>query len=200
MGVEAVLASQDVGAVKTGALGNGAVVERIAELATVRAFPPLVVDPVFASTSGGILLDDDGIGRLRETLLPAATLVTPNLSEASILAGRVVRDSKSMIMAGERILRSGCEAVLIKGGHLEGDRLTDVLVCRDTEPVLLEGSRLEGGDVRGTGCALATLIAGFIASGCDTERAIREARSVLREAIEGSVCLGSGPRVLAFEG
>jgi hydroxymethylpyrimidine/phosphomethylpyrimidine kinase len=199
-GMETVLASQDVGAVKTGALGAGEIVSAVVDLAGHDRFPPLVVDPVLASTSGGELIDRRGVELVREALMPAAAVVTPNAREAAALSGRDVDDLDGAVRAAERLVELGARAVLVKGGHLTGDRVVDVLV-RPGEPVVtLAGPRVaQGARVRGTGCALASLIAGRLALGDALEPAVAAAREALTEALGRARRIGSGPPVLGLD-
>jgi hydroxymethylpyrimidine/phosphomethylpyrimidine kinase len=197
-GMAAVLATGAVGAVKTGALGDGRVVRAVARVLDAAGRVPLVVDPVLASSSGGALLDGDGVEALLGLLVPRAALVTPNLDEAAVLAGFAVTDPEGMARAARGIGRLGARAVLVKGGHLAGTRLLDVLGTPSGE-VSLEAERLPGGAVRGTGCALAAAAAAGLALGEPVERAVERARSVVRRAIGRAVRAGEGPRVLVFD-
>jgi hydroxymethylpyrimidine/phosphomethylpyrimidine kinase len=197
-GIATVLAAQDVGAVKTGALGSAEVVEAIAVHAAQASFPPLVVDPVLGSTSGGQLLDRAGASRLREALMPLAAVITPNAAEAGALAGTEVRDADGALRAAELLIRAGARAVLVKGGHLAGDRVQDLLVRPAEPPVTFGGPRIVGPAVRGTGCALASLVAGHLALGADLEAAVARAREGLLGALGRARAVGSGPLVLGF--
>ncbi len=196
--IEKVLNSTDVGAVKTGALGSAEMVEMVAELASRPSFPSLVVDPVIRSTTGGVLLDEEGVQVVVNRLLPVAALVTPNLAEARILTGRETSDVEGMRLAGRRLVELGVGSALIKGGHLEGDELFDVFVDKQENEIVYRSERRDVGEVRGTGCALASLAAGLIARGEDTVYAAREARKILLKALENSRSIGPGPRVLDF--
>ncbi|MCP4679953.1 MAG: hydroxymethylpyrimidine/phosphomethylpyrimidine kinase [Deltaproteobacteria bacterium] len=196
--IEKVLGGTNVGAVKTGALGNAEMVEMIAELASRPSFPPLVVDPVIRSTTGGVLLDEDGVQALVNRLLPAAALVTPNLAEARLLTGCETSDARGMRLAGRRLVKLGADAVLVKGGHLKGDELFDVFVDKQGNEDVYRVERRNFGEVRGTGCALASLAAGLIAGGEDIVSAVRKAREILLKAMENSRAIGPGPRVLDF--
>jgi hydroxymethylpyrimidine/phosphomethylpyrimidine kinase len=196
--IRGVLESADVGAVKTGALGNEAIVEALAELASAPGFPPLVVDPVVRSTSGGELLDARGVDRLRARLLPLATLITPNSIEAGILAGVEIRDARDADRAAGRLLDLGARAVLLKGGHLPGSEVRDLLVLSDGPGLDLRCERSLVAEARGTGCALAALIAGEIALGVALPRAVEVARAGLLEALGRAARIGSGPAILRF--
>ena len=196
----AVLATHDVRAVKTGALGSAAVVSAVATLAARPGFPPLVVDPVFASTTGGALVDASGRDALRDRLIPLAAIVTPNTIEATVLSGEPVAAVDDMLRAAVRILELGCAAVLVKGGHLVGSEIIDVFADRSGRRCVFRETRVGAGEVRGTGCALASMIAGHLALGRDLEPAVVLSRSALRRAISAAYAVGEGPRVLDFGG
>ena len=198
--VDAVLSSQNVGAVKTGALGNANIIEALAKITTSKKFPPLIIDPVLKSTSGGVLLNDDGLEALIKHLIPKAYLITPNLDEAEILAQMPVRTVEQMKEAAFKILALGCDAVLIKGGHLGGETSVDVLVDQNTKAHQIKTKRLNIDEIRGTGCALASLIAGYIAMDFPLNKAVYLAKQKLTLAMQNSVAIDrkNGPRVLKF--
>ena len=126
--IRAVAGDIGVDAAKTGMLASAAIVEAVAEAAAELSLPNIVVDPVFVSKHGHPLLADDAVDALRRSILPLATLVTPNLPEAAGLAGFEVVTRDDMRRAAATILALGPRAVLVKGGHLEGDRATDLFV------------------------------------------------------------------------
>ena len=128
--IRAVAGDIGVDAAKTGMLASAAIVEAVAESAAEMSLPNIVVDPVFVSKHGHPLLADDAVDALRRSILPLATLVTPNLAEAAGLAGFEVVTRDDMRRAATTILALGPRAVLVKGGHLEGDRATDLFVER----------------------------------------------------------------------
>ncbi len=195
--LDALLPSMGFGAVKTGALGNASIVRLLASYAKRPEFPPLVVDPVIRSTSGGVLLEDEGVDAFKSDLLPRAALVTPNLEETSLLTGLDVVTPSDMATAGKRLLELGSGAALIKGGHLDSDTIVDVLVdAHGTQT--FESKRIGTIEVRGTGCALASLIASFIAKGDTVRKAIPNAREVLAGAITAAVQVANGPKFLKF--
>lgn len=195
--IESIYEYQKVRAVKIGALGNCGIVMAIGRLMSDSRLP-IVVDPVMRSTSGGELLDDDGVSAMRDQLIPMATLVTPNLAEASVLCGIPVGNVEEMTRAARIVLGLGARAVLIKGGHLDGSRVADVFASSESDTVIFKDDRLDVGEVRGTGCALASLIAAKLGCGVKIREAVEEARAILRGAIARSVKIGAGPRVLSF--
>ena len=196
--IEEVLSSLDVRAIKTGALGNASMVEAVAEIASGSSSLSLVVDPVVRSTTGGVLLDDQGVEAMRRRLIGTAGLVTPNVEEAAILTGEEVNDMSGMRRAAEKLIGFGATAVLIKGGHMEGEGVTDLLATRDGAVEMLTSERRNIGEVRGTGCALASLVAAQLARDIDLLDAVRGAKAILTDAIDGAVRVGAGPLMLRF--
>ncbi len=196
--IAAALAARDVGAIKIGMLGTQATVEAVAEaLEEHRGAVPVVLDPVLYASSGAALLDMTSLAALRSRLFPLATLLTPNLPEAAYLArgevfGNVVSSPPdTRVDWANALLAQGSRAVLLKGGHGEGPETSDVLVRPERAPVWLTDVRLDA-CMRGTGCALASAIAGALASGADLEQACRWGRAHVRELLErrasGAAC------------
>ncbi len=189
-----VLADIDVAAVKIGMLGSAGIVEAVASALAAYA-GPLVLDPVLVATSGAVLGDDAVIAALRTHLFPRATLVTPNLAEASRLLGRPVLDSDEAIAEGARRLRgTGTAAWLIKGGHGTGDQATDVLI--DGEGFARFSSpRLATRNTHGTGCTLSSAIAVALAKGESLREAVATGKQYLDAALAGAERLhvGRGP-------
>lgn len=155
-------------AVKIGMLGDATVVRAVTDALQGRDLP-IVLDPVIASSSGAQLLSDDGIAALKESLLPLVTLVTPNLPEAEILGGKRLHNS--------------CRAVLLKGGHGEGDVLRDVLTDGQRETVFK--AQKQAFTPRGTGCTLSTAITCGLANGLALEAAVRQAHHYVQNWING---------------
>lgn len=152
---------------------------------------PYVCDPVMVATSGDRLLDADAERVVRELLVPRAALVTPNLDEAEILAGFEVRDAASMERAGRALVARGAAAALIKGGHLHGDLLIDLLVTRDGTR-RFEHPRIHTTSTHGTGCTLSAAITAGLATGKPLETAVTEALEYVHRAIAGAPGLGAG--------
>ncbi|MCB8839527.1 bifunctional hydroxymethylpyrimidine kinase/phosphomethylpyrimidine kinase [Aurantimonas sp. VKM B-3413] len=178
--VAAALTSGEVGAVKIGMLGSAEIVRAVAAALGEHAAGILVVlDPVLASSSGRTLLDDAGREELTKALLPLTTLLTPNLPEAAILTGMPpAADEDEMIAQAHRLLDLGLRAVLMKGGHGGGAEAVDILVRRGKPPLRLASPRLTG-TLRGTGCLLASAIAGGLARGLPLTEACRSAKQRL---------------------
>jgi len=176
-------------AAKTGALGNRAIIEAVAEAAAGFAFP-LVVDPVMVSKHGAPLLAGDAIEALKVRLLPRAFLLTPNLEEAGMLTGMDVHNIADMRAAAEMLTAMGPRAVLVKGGHLAGDA-TDILFF-ENEWLELPSPRIETRHTHGTGCTYSAAITASLARGDDIRVAVRRAKSYIIEAIRSSPRLGAG--------
>jgi hydroxymethylpyrimidine/phosphomethylpyrimidine kinase len=176
---------------KSGMLAESAIIEAVAEALAESGIPAYVMDPVMVATSGDLLLADSAVGTLRGALLPLATLVTPNLHEAAILSGMPIDDEDSMRRAAERILEAGPGAVLLKGGHLRGELVVDLLLTPSGERTW-RVPRLPGGDAHGTGCTLSAAIAAGLALGHDLESAVETGLAFTRRALASAPGLGSG--------
>lgn len=183
----------DIGlhAVKTGMLASAELVAAVAEVLAEVGGPPLVVDPVFVSKHGDTLLADDAVAALRDQLLPMATIVTPNLPEASALTGIDVVDRSSMEAAARSLAETGVAVVLVKGGHLAGDASPD-LVWADGRATWLEGQRIPGRHTHGTGCTLSAAIAAELARGMAPPDACVAAKHFVERAIAAGFELGRG--------
>jgi hydroxymethylpyrimidine/phosphomethylpyrimidine kinase len=181
--IAAAFATRQIDAIKIGMLGTQATVE-----AVVEGLPfgiPIVLDPVLVSTSGGVLLDAGGRAALTRALFPHVTLVTPNVPEAAALLGEAIAASEAeLVQQGQRLLRFGCGAILLKGGHRyagssDGEDAVDILMSRTADSSHVErivAKRVEGSS-RGTGCALASAIAAGLAAGQPLSEACRAAKS-----------------------
>ena len=187
--IAAVIEDIPPNAAKTGALGSADVVRTVARAARAFRFP-LVVDPVMISKHGNPLLPDDAAAVLREELMPLATLVTPNVPEAEALSGVQIRTIDGMIRAAEVLRGRGARAVLIKGGHLEGDPI-DVLYDGSAWHEL-PAARVSGGHTHGTGCAYSAAITAGLAHGSELAVAVRAAKRFIHRAIETYPGLGCG--------
>ena len=187
--IKAVLEDIPPRAAKTGALGSAEIVTAIAELARTFSFP-LVVDPVMVSKQGARLLSAQAEEALKHRLLPCAALVTPNLPEAEALSGMVIRTEEDMNKAGDRILEFGCQAVLVKGGHLPGEP-ADILRCHG-DGTSYRGTRVPTRHTHGTGCTYSAAIAASLALGFTLPEAILSSRQYVQRAIETAPHLGNG--------
>jgi hydroxymethylpyrimidine/phosphomethylpyrimidine kinase len=184
----------DIGAdaIKTGMLHDAAVIETIATVLQERAAAiPLVVDPVMVAKGGARLIDPAAVEALKRLLIARAEIVTPNLPEAEILSGATIGNLAQMRAAGETLLALGCRAVLVKGGHLPGETVPDVLVTAGGARAW-ESPRIATRHTHGTGCTLASAIAVGLAQGQDVESAVERARTYVQCAIAGAPGLGRG--------
>ncbi len=178
-------------ALKTGMLADAGHVRLVARAIRQYRWAPLVVDPVMVASSGDRLLTAEAEDVVRESLLPLAALVTPNLDEAAILTGRAVHDIATMERAGESLLRFGAAAALVKGGHLASNELTDVLVT-SAGVRHFRHARLDTTSTHGTGCTLSAAVAAGLALGRDLETAVSDALDYVHRAIANAPGLGRG--------
>lgn len=181
-----------VDAAKTGMLANAGVVEAVAGAVSKAGIGVLVVDPVFVSKHGHALLDGDAVEVLKRRLLPLATLVTPNLSEASALAGFEVTGRDDMWEAARAILTLGPRAVLVKGGHLADDADAADLLVDGSDETWIAAERIDMVHTHGTGCTLSAAIAAYLALGRSLEAAVRAGKDFVTEAIGRGMSMGGG--------
>lgn len=182
----------DIGAdaIKTGMLGSVEVVERVAAILD-SADVPAVVDPVMIAKGGHPLLAEAAVAAVRTLMVPRAALLTPNAPEAEALTGLTVADPDGQRRAGEALLALGAKAVLMKGGHVPGETVIDLLLTPSGETVL-EGERVDTRHTHGTGCTLASACAAGLAKGLPLEVAVAEAWAYVAEAIRRAPGLGGG--------
>ena len=188
---DAVFGDLRVAAAKTGMLASVAVIETVAKVLRDHRPPHYVLDPVMVSKTGFPLLRPEAVGALRETLLPLATLLTPNVHEARALTGLPVRTPAEAEAAGRQLLAAGAGAVLVKGGHLEERPATDVLVTPEGVRVF-PGEHLDARHTHGTGCTYSAAIATQLAHGRPLEDAIARAKAYVTEAIRAGLPVGQG--------
>ena len=183
----------DIGAdtIKTGMLGTVQMVETVCSLLDAYSAIPAIIDPVMIAKGGHPLLEAKGIAAIHDLLVPRAALLTPNAPEAAALTGLSVESLDDLRRAGEALLKLGAKAVVMKGGHLEGDRVTDLLVTPDGE-TLFEGPRIQTRHTHGTGCTLASACSTGLAQGMGLEASVRRARAYVVEAMRTAPGLGQG--------
>lgn len=179
-------------AVKTGMLANRSIVAAVAEAVDRYAFPALIVDPVMVATTGALLLEEDAIEGIRRWLLPRATLVTPNVPEVAKLLGWTIREPSQLASAARVLVEDlDARAALVKGGDLPGDELLDVFY--DGERIeLFRSPRIETTSTHGSGCALSSAIAAYVARGSEILDAVRRAREWVQRGIREAPPLGRG--------
>ena len=182
----------DIGAdiIKTGMLGSRALVETVAGLID-EAGLPAVIDPVMVAKGGAGLLDAAAVETVKALLVPRAALLTPNAPEAEVLTGLAVADLDGARRAADALLAQGARAVLLKGGHIPGPRVIDLLVSPAGE-TLFEGERVETRHTHGTGCTLASACAVGLAQGLPLTEAVARAWAYVAEAIRRAPGLGAG--------
>ena len=193
--IEAVASDIGCDAVKTGMLATSAIVEAVSAAIESLDLPNLVVDPVMVAKGGDRLLDADAIHALRVTLLRLARVVTPNIPEAEVLTDTRIQSLDDMRRAGRRILEQGCQAVIVKGGHLSGDEAIDLLLDRRSE-TLLKSARLVTSHTHGTGCTFAAALTARLALGAPLDQAARGAKDFVTNAMRHGIAVGSGHQPL----
>lgn len=195
--IHSVMSDINVGAIKSGMLATLEIIAAVAE--SLSAYPqiPFVLDPVMVATSGDRLLAEDAIQTLIEKLLPLATLITPNLHEAAVLLNvPTAQNLAEMQVQGEKIIALGARAVLMKGGHTDGEHATDLLITAAGVETF-SAPRLHTKNTHGTGCTLASAIAAGLAKQLSLSDSVKQAKQYLHQALVHSEKLqvgqGSGP-------
>lgn len=179
-----------VDSIKTGMLHTSSIIRAVAaELRRTSA--PVVVDPVMVAKSGAPLLMPDAVESLKLELLPLATVVTPNAREAERLCGFEVKTVENQVKAAKEIARLGCRTVVVKGGHVQGQKVVDV-VYHEGDVVKLEGERIDSKNTHGTGCVFASAIAAHLAHGREIVESVRLAKEFVTDAIRYGLDLGRG--------
>ena len=190
--IEVVMSDLGADVIKTGMLGDsgtiGAVCDALADLAPK---VPLVLDPVMVAKGGHNLLAVEAVATLRQRLLPRAAVITPNLPEAEALTGMPIHSVADMRVAAGLLLSLGVPAVLLKGGHLEGDVLTDLLATADGIEAF-SAPRIQTRHTHGTGCTTASAVAAGLAQGLSLRDAVIRARAYVRAAIAAAPGFGGG--------
>ena len=190
--IRAVATDIGVDAAKTGMLANAGIVRAVAAVVEELEIPNLVVDPVFVSKHGDLLLAEDAVEELRTRIVPLATLVTPNLPEAGGLAGVPVGAKDDMRRAADAILAAGAHAVLVKGGHLEAStEASDLFVSGGVEEWLAT-ERIDTPNTHGTGCTLSSAIAAYLAKGWELLESVRAGKEFVTQAIRHALDIGDG--------
>ncbi len=185
---------QDIGAhaVKIGMLHAPAIVHTVAQAIDRYGLVNVVFDPVMVATSGAVLIEHAAVQALVQALFPRAALITPNLDEAALLVGRALHSEGDMEDAATELLAQGAQAVLLKGGHLPGDTVADLLLTRQGEKTWMRGARIDSPNTHGTGCTLSSAIAAHLALGATLAEAVQGARSYVREALRAGAGVRTG--------
>lgn len=201
--LEAVLEDIEVDAIKIGMINTVEVALIIADI--LDRFKPkfVVFDPVMVSTSGARLIQEETVAVLWKELFSRADLITPNLDEVEILLGGTIRSVSAMESAANEMIAKGCKAVLLKGGHLTGTVLYDILARHDDELLRFETPFIDSGNVHGTGCTLSSAIATYVALGNSVTESVLLAKNYIAGAIEAGKNIttgkGSGPLNHAYQ-
>lgn len=195
--IDAVVEDIGVDAVKIGMLHAPEIVHTVAEAIDRHGLQRVVLDPVMVATSGAVLIDNPAIAALVKELFGRAVLVTPNLDEASLLVGRKLNSEQDMEAAAHELLAKGANAVLVKGGHLAGEVVSDLLIDKGGVPHWMRAARIYSANTHGTGCTLSSAIAAHLALGHTLVNSVEAARSYIRLALEAGAKVrtgaGSGP-------
>ncbi len=190
--IDAVMADIGADAIKTGMLPDTDSIETVADFIEGLSAPlPFVMDPVMVATSGDRLQGEEALHALKTRLIPLATVITPNIPEAELLLGTRIADEADQRRAAEALLALGVGAVLVKGGHLTGETVTDILAT-PSGLVAMTGERIASTSTHGTGCTLASAIAAGLAQGMPLADAVRRARAYVAAAIRAAPGLGGG--------
>ncbi len=182
--IEAVMTDIKPEAVKIGMINDVEIVRAIAS--SIKTYRPkfVVFDPVMVSTSGCKLIEDKAIEAIKNEIIPLSTIITPNLKEAIVLTGDNISHAGSMIEAGRKILNYGCHSVLVKGGHLDGDDMCDVLCINgDSNPYTFTARKIDSHNTHGTGCTLSSAIATNLALGYTLQEAVNRAKEYVYKGI-----------------
>ena len=190
--LQSVLDDIGVDAVKIGMLHSPDVVEVVAWAIDHYGLKQVVLDPVMVATSGDRLIAEETVSVLVRELFPRVKLITPNLDEASLLLQHPLTAADQLHNAAQALLDMGAKAVLLKGGHLPGDVLCDVLQTPGNDAVVFEATRIHSRNVHGTGCSLSSAIAAHLASGNTMADAVAAARAFIRRAIADGAGVKTG--------
>ena len=195
--IDAVVEDIGVDAVKIGMLHSAPTIQTVAAAIDRHQLRQVVLDPVMVATSGAALIDPSAITALVRLMFPLALLVTPNLDEAALLVGRPLHTEADMASAAQQLLDMGARAVLLKGGHLAGNSVADLLLQAGAPPLWMRAPRIATPNTHGTGCTLSSAIAAGLALGDDLPQAVQKARDFVRGALAAGADVrtgaGSGP-------
>jgi hydroxymethylpyrimidine/phosphomethylpyrimidine kinase len=195
--IDAVVEDIGVDAVKVGMLHSPDIVQAVAQAIDRHSLTNVVLDPVMVATSGAVLIEHSAVAALVRELFTRAVLVTPNLDEAALLVGRPLGSEHEMEVAARALLGMGAPAVLLKGGHLPGDQVSDLLMTAQGLMHWMRAPRIQTANTHGTGCTLSSAIAAHLALGLALPGAVEAARQFVRAALQAGAAVqtgtGSGP-------
>jgi hydroxymethylpyrimidine/phosphomethylpyrimidine kinase len=190
--IEAVVEDIGVDAVKIGMLHSPEIVDVVAWAIDHYKLQNVVLDPVMVATSGDTLVGQDTVAVLVRELFPRCVVVTPNLDEAALLLKRTIGGVAELYAAADDLLELGGQAVLLKGGHLAGDDVVDVLARPGAAHIRLQSKRIDSRNVHGTGCTLSSAIAAYMALGLPLQDAVQNARAYILQAIAAGAGVTTG--------
>jgi hydroxymethylpyrimidine/phosphomethylpyrimidine kinase len=195
--IDAVVEDIGVNAVKIGMLNTPEIVNTVADAIDRHALKNVVFDPVMIATSGAVLIDQTAMDVLVRELFPRVAVITPNLDEAALLVGHPLNSAEDMEEAALTLLAQGARAVLLKGGHLPGETVIDLLVTNAGDRCWMKASRIHSPNTHGTGCTLSSAMAAYLALGASLLDAVQGARAYVRDALQAGSQVrtgrGSGP-------
>lgn len=189
--LDAIGSDFSIAACKTGMLFDATRIETVAAGLKHHAFGQLVVDPVMVAKGGASLLQGTAVDALKTSLLPLATVITPNVPEAEVLTGMTIRSFNDRLEATRRMLAYGVRAVILKGGHLEGESAEDLIVT-ESETFILSAPRIQTSDTHGTGCTFSAALTAELAKGCSILEATVTAKQFIQRAITHGLEIGAG--------
>ena len=195
--IDAVIEDIGADAVKIGMLHSPELVHQVASAIDRHVLTNIVLDPVMVATSGAVLIANDAVQQLVSELFHRTSLVSPNLDEAALLVGQPLTCEADMHQAAHQMLAMGARAVLVKGGHLTGDVVSDVLATADGQVMWMRAPRVQSANTHGTGCTLSSAIAAYLALGHLLPEAVQAAHQYVRDALVAGAGVrtghGSGP-------
>lgn len=182
--IRAVLEDMGTDAVKIGMLHNSETILAVHEVLQEFEIKNIILDPVMVATSGSRLLQDEAINALKEVLIPAAKIITPNIPEAEILLGAKIDKQEDLYKYAKELSLNGKTSVFLKAGHLSDDELIDIFYNAETDEIVeLKSKRIYSKNTHGTGCTLSSALAAFIAKGYDMNLAAKHAKDYINQAI-----------------
>lgn len=190
--IEAVFEDLRIDAVKIGMLHNKENVESVANAIDSYCLSRVILDPVMISTSGSKLMEDEAIESLISELFHRVTLITPNIDEAAFLSGMPIRNEQEMETAAQKLQAMGCRSVLMKGGHLGGQEMADILFAEGEAPLRLVAPAINTQNTHGTGCTLSAAIAAYMALGKKMSEAVQAAKRYITAALEAGADVQTG--------
>ena len=197
--IESVLSDIGADVIKTGMLYSPDIIKLIADIAKQKPEIKLVADPVMVATSGDSLAGDDITNTFINHLIPQAFLVTPNIPEAEILTGSCIKKEEEMIKAAQKIIEMGAKHVLIKGGHLEGNFVTDIMLSANGDYQKYKHTRIDSRNTHGTGCSLASAISCYLSQGLNIATAVEKSIDYIETTINNAPNIGKGHGPLGHE-